>query len=204
MKKLNTFEIVIIIIAIIIILWILLFMGNNKNRFQKRDNSNNCRYYSPSNQTNQLKQISYDVPNNSDKIYSPASPLQYDNTYNTYSNFNEPFVNQNGNEPINSTNDPYKIQNSSFTVYYFYSPKCGWCQKFTPTWNNIVTNMNNNNDIKFLAINAEDSNNENLMFYHNVNKFPSIIVVTPNKNIEYSGNRSYNDLYEFIIKSTNK
>lgn len=205
MKKLNTFEIVIIVVAIIIVLWILLSMDNNKNKFQN-NTLYNCKNSSPLNKPNQLIQpnkLSHDKSIDSNKLHHMNYPLQYD-TPDAYTNFNEPFINQNNNEPINSINDPYKIQNSSFTVYYFYSPKCGWCQKFTPIWNDIVNNLNNNNNIKFLAINAENTNNENLMFYHNVNKFPSIIVVTPNKNIEYTGNRTYNDLYDFILKSINK
>ena len=46
--------------------------------------------------------------------------------------------------------------------------------------------------------------NENLAFYYNISAYPTIILVTPNRNIEYSGDRTVEDLQQFVIKHINE
>lgn len=88
---------------------------------------------------------------------------------------------------------PVKKDNAK--IYYFYSPQCGYCKQFTSIWNDLV---NNNKDLEFVSIDATLKENQNLAFYYNINKFPTIILVTPKKTTEYSGNRSYTEILNFI------
>jgi len=96
--------------------------------------------------------------------------------------------------------EKYETISQKNKVYYFYSPFCIHCKKFTATWNELVKNIK---DFEFNAIDATLKENQNLAFYYNVNKFPTIILALPNKTIEYSGDRSYNDILNFINKKNN-
>jgi thiol-disulfide isomerase/thioredoxin len=87
-------------------------------------------------------------------------------------------------------------KNNTLTLYYFYSPSCGHCKKFEPTWNSLVSN----NSIKFNKINGSDINNKDILFYYSVVGFPTLILQTQNKFYEYKGNRTYDNIIDFIRK----
>jgi thiol-disulfide isomerase/thioredoxin len=90
-----------------------------------------------------------------------------------------------------------------FTLYYFYRPTCPYCKQFEPIWKEIVNHFKNINGISLRAVDSTLPQNENLSFYYNITSVPTIILVTPEKNIEYEGNRSSNDLYNFVISHIN-
>ena len=45
------------------------------------------------------------------------------------------------------------------------------------------------------------NSNANLMFYYNVTKYPTVILVMPKRNVEYVGDRSGQNLYQFVERS---
>lgn len=87
------------------------------------------------------------------------------------------------------------INRQRFMLYYFYHPSCGYCQQFNPVWDELSKKYHSSNLRK---IDATDSANENLTFYYNVTAYPTIILVSGNKNKRYSGNRSIDDIQKFI------
>ncbi len=91
-------------------------------------------------------------------------------------------------------------RSTPFVLYNFYSPMCVWCKKFWPTWEEFDKKMKMSKNLSLVGVNASDPKNEQLAFYYNVSSYPTIILVTPDKNIEYVGNRSIEDLHDFVMK----
>jgi thiol-disulfide isomerase/thioredoxin len=103
--------------------------------------------------------------------------------------------------PKNPTTQP----ESPFILYYFYSPTCDHCKQFSPVWNELVNALQNTKNITIRAVDATKPENENLAFYYNVTGYPTVVLVTPDKkSIEYTGDRSYNDLYQFVESNLSK
>lgn len=95
-------------------------------------------------------------------------------------------------------------QENPFTLYYFYSPHCVHCQKFEPAWRQVAENIKQLKSLAVKKIDVTSSENENLAFYYNITGYPTVILVTPNRNIEYTGNRSPQDLMQFIASNINE
>jgi len=77
---------------------------------------------------------------------------------------------------------------------------CGFCRQFGPVWQQLQAELHDQLNLEFKTINATDPANERLAFYYNVNRYPTIILVTPDRNIEYVGNRTVADLKDFLHK----
>lgn len=86
-----------------------------------------------------------------------------------------------------------------FTLYYFHDPKCGGCRKFTPIWNEISARLKSVPGISLRMIDNSKLENETLSFYYNIIRTPTIILVTPDKSIEYNGTRTADNIHQFII-----
>ena len=93
-------------------------------------------------------------------------------------------------------------QDLPFILYYFYNPNCPHCKRFTPAWNELSDGLQGNDKVAPRAVDSTNPENENLVFYYNITRFPTIILITPNKNIEYVGNRSVDDLQKFLSENT--
>ena len=105
---------------------------------------------------------------------------------------------------INDDDNNGQFTNTPFILYYHYNPNCGACKNFTPVWNEISNKLQNIPGISVRAIDSTRPENETLTFYYNITQTPTIILVTPNKNIEYTGDRNAADIYDFIINSLNE
>ena len=92
---------------------------------------------------------------------------------------------------------------SPFVLYYFYSPNCRFSQQFSPAWSTVANKLQSINLVSPRAIDASKQENEHLAFYYNVRGYPTVILVTPDKHIEYSGDRSPDDLYRFVASAVN-
>lgn len=91
--------------------------------------------------------------------------------------------------------------NKSYILYYFYNPGCHFCKTFNPSWSELVERLKGYRDLETRAVDVTKPENENLAFYYNISKYPTIILVTPEKNIEYNGTRSTNDLHNFVLSN---
>lgn len=89
---------------------------------------------------------------------------------------------------------PYKL-------YYFYSPHCMHCRNFDPVWDSLQNELRKFNNLSVYKIDGTNPNNTNLVFYYGISGFPTIILEGPNKNIEYTGDRSLDDLYNFVTRN---
>ena len=109
-------------------------------------------------------------------------------------------VNASDTIPENQQND---ILETQYVLYYFFNPNCVHCKRFTPTWNDVSRKIQNNNNISLRAVDSTKPENENISFYYNITGFPTVILVTPREYIEYRGNRTTDDLQNFISSNTN-
>ena len=88
---------------------------------------------------------------------------------------------------------------TSNILYYFFAPNCPHCTNFSPEWDDVVDRLKNYNNISAVKVDVAHSNNETLVFYYNINQLPTVILRTPDKTIEYTGNRTADDLYNFVL-----
>lgn len=105
-------------------------------------------------------------------------------------------------------NNPYnkeyyteqKMVPKDFKLYYFYHPSCIHCKQFMPTWERIKEYYQNNHKT-IHTIDVTKPENENLRFYYDVDKYPTIILTTANKSVEYNGNRTMEDIIRFVANN---
>ena len=114
--------------------------------------------------------------------------------------------NQNQNQNIKSDVPIFSRSSEPYVLHYFYSPKCKHCMNFTPVWKQVVSTLKQHgfNNIAFREIDITKPENENLIFYYNVNTVPVVILVTPNQIIEYTGERTPDDFYNFVVSGVSQ
>ena len=92
------------------------------------------------------------------------------------------------------------IENDKDVLVKFYSPYCGHCKKLEPTYIELGKRFENLKD--YVRI-AEFNMLENTLEYESVNSYPTLLFYPKGKKnqkgIQYSGNRSLNDMTNFII-----
>lgn len=86
----------------------------------------------------------------------------------------------------------------------FYSDSCPHCQVLKPTWQRLSENFNGTNGCSIVAISAD---NTDLMDKHGVDAFPTIKFLpygldNATQAVEYTGDRSFDDLVGFFKKVT--
>ena len=81
-------------------------------------------------------------------------------------------------------------------LMYFYMDGCGWCDKFTPTWKKLIKKNNRNKKVNMLKINGP--NNLTTATKYGIVSYPTIILLKGNKPYTYDGDRSLDDLLDFI------
>lgn len=91
------------------------------------------------------------------------------------------------------------FKNNSFDLYYFYSDNCGYCKKFKPVLDSAIKEIRN--DINLIEISGKDENEIKLMKENNVNGVPMLIMVKNNNKKIYQGDRTKEDLIDFIVKN---
>lgn len=97
-----------------------------------------------------------------------------------------------------SSDDPELI------FYNFMNPGCGWCKKLEPTWAKLEEMYKNNPKVSIRKIDATKPENEQIAFYYNITSYPTLILVTPTRNLQYVGDRSLTDLTDFITQHMSK
>jgi thiol-disulfide isomerase/thioredoxin len=88
----------------------------------------------------------------------------------------------------------FNVEQNKTKVIYYYTPWCGWSNKFKPEWDKFIKIKNKN--IETLSINCDDNNSQ----CSNIPGFPYIVIEKNNKIISYDGKRTANDLFNHIKK----
>lgn len=91
-------------------------------------------------------------------------------------------------------------QKPVFRLYIFYSPECDYCKTFIPETIKVKKQLDNFPEILVEHIDVTQPENDNIAFYYNVETVPNTIFITPEKNVQYIGERSAAGLYEFVVK----
>ena len=96
------------------------------------------------------------------------------------------------------------FNNSNKTPIFvnFNTTWCYWSKKLLPTWKKLEIDMSNK-DINILDIKCDKENNEELCKRYQINGYPTIKLINGNNIIDYEGNRSLEDMRNFIESNIN-
>ena len=79
----------------------------------------------------------------------------------------------------------------------FNASWCYWSKKLAPTWENLKDDMSNK-DIEILDIKCDTAENKDLCERYAIDGYPSIRLIQGNKIYSYDGDRSLDDMKDFI------
>jgi thiol-disulfide isomerase/thioredoxin len=82
------------------------------------------------------------------------------------------------------------------TLYLFKAEWCGHCKAFKPTWEKLQKLDEFRNKVKFISYDS-DRDGEKMKEY-NIEGFPTLIMVSGGKAIEFSGPRDEESIKSFI------
>ena len=83
------------------------------------------------------------------------------------------------------------VSNNNKLVYY-YMNGCGHCEKFTPKWNNFVSNNGSNYDCVFEKIEANNAPSD-------IKGYPTIVLIKSNNEKKtFEGDRTVQGLKQFL------
>ncbi|AEX61580.1 thioredoxin domain-containing protein [Megavirus courdo7] len=181
MRNLSWQHILIIIIIIIIIFWLVSWLF-----FPKNINVPTGSYYPV--QPQLIQPMTIITPNLGQNMTGNQLPR----------NNVVPTIN-----PVNTESQPSNTQDP-FMLYYFHAPSCVHCRNFNPAWEMLRERLAGSRGISTAKVDATKPENENLVFYYNVSAFPTIILITPDQNVEYNGNRTPDDLHNFVVAHINE
>jgi hypothetical protein len=103
---------------------------------------------------------------------------------------------------IYSSYNKEKFTNKDNKLIYLYMEQCGHCKNFTPEWEKMATKINNDANSKFYMTKYDLNDNSEGTKLSTANKIdyaPAIVLITPNKNEIYNGNRSEEDITKWVL-----
>jgi protein disulfide-isomerase-like protein len=80
----------------------------------------------------------------------------------------------------------------------FKAEWCGHCRNFKPTWEAMKNSLTN---IDFKTYDAD--NDESVMSKYGIQGFPTIVLEKNDKVIEYNGERSVDNIIQFVNENLN-
>ena len=87
------------------------------------------------------------------------------------------------------------VNKSSNRLLAFYASWCGASQEFFKTWPGVEAALK---PLGVAAIKIDAEANAELANYHGIISYPTLILVTPNKNFEYVGPRNPALIAQFV------
>lgn len=87
---------------------------------------------------------------------------------------------------------------SNVKVTYYFMPECPWCKAFMSEWQKFVA-LAKKEGYTTMEVDATDPANQKAVQEKGIKGFPSVIV-TKGKDVEYSGERTAEDLNNFVKK----
>jgi len=83
----------------------------------------------------------------------------------------------------------------------FFAPWCGHCKRLAPTWEELAKKFVDNAEVNIVKVDCTLESNKQLCNDEEVDGFPSVFLYKNGKKIsEYNGNRSLEDLHDFVLK----
>ncbi|KRT83659.1 Thioredoxin [Oryctes borbonicus] len=83
----------------------------------------------------------------------------------------------------------------------FFAPWCGHCKRLAPTWEELGKKFVNDNSVNIVKVDCTLEINKELCKEQEVDGFPSVFLYKNGQKVsEYTGNRSLEDLVEFVLK----
>jgi len=88
---------------------------------------------------------------------------------------------------------------NSKELYLFKAEWCGHCKSFKNDWTKLQNDTELKNKINFITMDSEINKNE--IKEWNVEGYPTIILKSGDKAVEYNGPRNIDNIKEFISKN---
>ncbi|KAG5684013.1 hypothetical protein PVAND_013266 [Polypedilum vanderplanki] len=87
------------------------------------------------------------------------------------------------------------------TFIKFFAPWCGHCKRMIPAWHELAKKFINDSKIKIAKVDCTLAENRDLCSAQDVNGFPTIFIYRNGEKVtEYNGDRSLEDMYDFVKK----
>ena len=87
------------------------------------------------------------------------------------------------------------------TVTYYYLPTCGWCQKFSPTWEEFETAVQAR-QIPVTTRKVDGSEASEEVEKYSIQGFPHVQMVNGDKVSVFQGERTVDGLMKFVQSSS--
>lgn len=83
----------------------------------------------------------------------------------------------------------------------FFAPWCGHCKRLAPTWEELGKKFIGNPSVKIAKVDCTLDTSKDLCNQQEVDGFPTLFLYKDGKKLaEYTGSRSLDDMYEFVMK----
>tara|TARA_Y200000002_G_scaffold381876_2_gene397127 strand:+ start:541 stop:948 length:408 start_codon:yes stop_codon:yes gene_type:complete len=96
----------------------------------------------------------------------------------------------------------FNNQNKTPMFVNFNTTWCYWSKKLNPIWKKLEIDMSNK-DINIIDIKCDKENNNELCNRYQINGYPTLKLIIGNNIIDYDGNRSLEDMKNFIESNVN-
>lgn len=93
----------------------------------------------------------------------------------------------------------YQVIEKDLTFVALTAAWCGHCKRLAPTWQQLAEKFVGNEKVKIAKIDCSIAENRDACNEQEVNGYPTIFIYRNGKKIsEYNGNRSLDDMFDFV------
>lgn len=95
------------------------------------------------------------------------------------------------------------LENSEYSLIYFFKDNCKWCQQFEPTYDDLVNYYDNTNEFQLLKVDSTRNKKTKIKFM--LQSYPTVLLYNrQTKQVQkFTGKRNILSLINFINDNTN-